>query len=109
MFNINGIEWQIFLVSPFHYTLYRSDGSLSIGACDNVDKIIYINKELRRPQLKRVLCHELTHAVIFSYNIELNLEQEELFADLLATYGQEIIDITNELFHQIKTNRESLI
>jgi hypothetical protein len=34
-----------------------------------------------------VLSHELTHAAMFSYNIDLSYEQEELFADLIATYG----------------------
>ena len=29
-------------------------------------------------------------------------EQEELFADLIATYGEEIIDITNALFKSLK-------
>lgn len=43
----------------------------------------------------KVLCHELTHAVMFSYNVELLPQQEELFADLLATYGLEIITLTN--------------
>lgn len=35
---------------------------------------------------------------MFSYNVELNIQQEELLADLIATYGQEIIDITNKIF-----------
>lgn len=87
MLNINGENWRIFLVSPFHPALYRSDGSLSIGACDDDKKAIYINENLSSAKMKKVLCHELTHAAMFSYNIELNIEQEELLADLIATYG----------------------
>lgn len=34
---------------------------------------------------------------MFSYNIELNIAQEEVLADLIATYGQEIIAITNSI------------
>ena len=52
--------------------------------------------------LKKVLCHEIVHAAMFSYNVDLTLEQEELIADLIATYGQEIIDITNTIFSKIK-------
>ena len=52
--------------------------------------------------LKKVLCHELTHAAMFSYNVELTIEQEELLAELIATYGEEIIDITNILFYKLK-------
>lgn len=54
--------------------------------------------------MKKVLCHELTHAAMFSYEVELTLKQEELLADLLATYGQEIIDMTNEIFIKLKRN-----
>lgn len=56
--------------------------------------------------MKRVLCHEITHAAMFSYKIELTIEQEELLADLIATYGQEIIDITNSIFNRLKENGE---
>jgi hypothetical protein len=37
--------------------------------------------------MKKVLCHELTHAAMFSYNVDLNYQQGELIADLVATYG----------------------
>ena len=52
--------------------------------------------------MKKVLCHEITHAAMFSYNVFLTYEQEELIADLLATYGEEIVDITNKIFSRIK-------
>ena len=50
-------------------------------------KTIYLCEDLEYNLMKKVLSHELTHAAMFSYNVELNLEQEELFADLVATYG----------------------
>ena len=107
MLNINGLDWRIYLVSPFHPALYRSDGSLSIGACDNHKKAIYINENLSSKKLKKVLCHEITHAAIFSYKVDLNIDQEELLADLIATYGQEIIYTTNKIFSRLKEKRES--
>lgn len=102
MFNINGIDWAIHLVSPNHPALQRSDKSITIGSCDNDLKIIYICEGLSLPLMKKVLCHEITHAAMFSYNIILTLQQEELLADLIATYGQEIIYITNKIFQRIK-------
>ena len=42
---------------------------------------------------------------MFSYNIELSLEQEEILADLIATYGQEIAHITNLVFKRIVEKR----
>lgn len=95
------------MASPNHPALYRSDGSLSVGACDDAVKIIYINENLNPQMMKKVLCHEVAHAAMFSYNVELSLEQEELVADLIATYGQEIITKTNTIFNRIKENRES--
>lgn len=107
MFNINGEEWRIVLTSPLHPALFRSDGSLSIGACDDATKTIYINEELSSQKIKKVLCHEIAHAAMFSHNVELSLDQEELLADLIATYGQEIIFTTNKIFSRLKENRES--
>ena len=39
---------------------------------------------------------------MFSYNVDLTLEQEELLADLIATYGEEIIHITNKVFNKLR-------
>ena len=102
MININGNEWRIALVSPFDSSLQRSDKSYALGVCDDIEKTIFINKELSQEYIERVLCHELTHAAMFSYNVELTYQQEELLADLMATYGQEIIHITNGIFNRIK-------
>jgi hypothetical protein len=77
--------------------LIRSDGSLSVGACDDASKTIYLNGNLRGDFLKKVLCHEITHAVLFRYNVELWPAEEELLADLIATYGEEIIYLTNNV------------
>lgn len=99
---INGIKWTILAVDPHDESLYRKDGSLSIGACDNETKTIYINNTLQGEKLKKVLCHEVTHAAMFSYQIFLDLSQEELLADLIATYGEEIIIVTNKIFQKIK-------
>lgn len=101
MININGEEWRIVFASTFHPALFRSDGSLTIGSCDDNNKTIYINENLDAKMLKKVLCHEITHAAMFSYNVELNPTQEELLADLIATYGQEIIYITNKIFNRM--------
>ena len=63
---------------------------------------IYLDERLQGSLLKKVLCHEITHAAMFSYNINLSLEQEELLADLIATYGEEILTITNKIFTKLK-------
>lgn len=87
MININGEEWKVALTSPLDPILQRSDKSFTLGVCDDILKTIFINKELSQKYIWKVLCHELTHAAMFSYNIDLTLEQEEILADLIATYG----------------------
>lgn len=105
MININGEEWRVKLVSPLHPSLKRQDGFYTLGCCDDNKKIIYISDDVSDDYLKKVLCHELTHAAMFSYDVFLTEEQEELIADLIATYGQEIISMTNLLFDRIKEKR----
>lgn len=102
MFTINNEQWYIQFCSVHHPMLIRSDGSLSVGACDDASKTIYLNGNLHGDFLKRVLCHEITHAAMFSYNVELSVEQEEILAELIATYGEQIIEITNVLFNKLR-------
>lgn len=102
MFKINGDNWRVVFVSPYHPMLKKKDGSYTLGACVDDTKKIYINNKLSLEKIKKVLCHEITHAAMFSYDIQLTYDQEELLTDLLATYGQEVIDITNKIFSKIK-------
>ena len=71
---------------------------------DNATRTIYLSNSLYGNFLKKVICHEITHAAMFAYDVELSLDKEELLADLIATYGEEIINITNTLFRRIKGN-----
>lgn len=101
MFIINGEQWTVLRVAPDDPRMYRSDGSLTVASCDDPTKTIYINGQITGEFLKKVLCHEITHAAMFSYNVDLTIDQEELLADLIATYGDEIVNITNEVFSKI--------
>lgn len=98
---INGEEWQIEFVPPDHYMLYASAGNYTLGVCDDRLKTIYINNKLSRQKLRKVLCHEITHAAMFSYNVEMSLAQEELVADLIATFGREIVCQTNKVLRDL--------
>ena len=102
MFLINNVYWKLALVSPDFPLLRRGSGEYSIGACDNLTRTIYINNTLHGGLLKKVLCHEIVHAAMFSYNVDLSLEQEEILADIISTYGEEIIYITNKVFNKLR-------
>lgn len=98
--HINNIIWRIKFVSDYDSSLLKANGSYALGACHNNTKTIYINNNLYGNLLKKVLSHEITHAVIFSYNIVLDYEQEELFANLIANYGKEILELTELIINK---------
>ena len=102
MILINNIDWKLAFVPPDFPLLQRMNGEFTIGACDNLTRTIYINNTLSGSLLKKVLCHQITHAAMFSYNVDLSVEQEELIADLISTYGDEIIYITNKIFTKLE-------
>jgi hypothetical protein len=106
MINIGGEWWRVLLVSPHHPLLKMGNGKYAVGVCDDPLKTIAVSDALDCYQLRNVLCHELTHAAMYSYNIELGYEQEEVIANLFAAHGQEIIDTANLFF---KTKNGELI
>lgn len=102
MFDINGVIWEVYFVPPRHPYLRDSNGRYALAVCDDNDKAIYISTDVTSNKLHKVLAHEITHAAMFSYKVYLTTDQEELIADLIANYGQEIVDITNQVFKLIK-------
>ena len=102
MIIINGIEWKIKFVYPWDEVLINYNGDFTFGMCDRDNKTIYLAENLEGSMLRKVLCHEIVHAAMFSYNVYLSLEQEEIIADIIATYGEEIINITNKVFKKLQ-------
>lgn len=98
MYRMNGFEWDINLVEPYSHMLRRSDGSFTVGMCDRETQNIYISYQLQGKFLRKVLIHEVCHSAMFSYGIDMSVEQEELFCDLVSTYGDEIISVVDDLF-----------
>ena len=102
MYQINGKAWYIRLVQNESPMLMRSDGSYTVGMCDRTTQNIYISELLQGKFLRKVLIHEVCHSAMFSYGIDMSVEQEELFCDLVATYGDEIIGIVDNVFLALK-------
>ena len=102
LFKVNGIIWRVEMVSPYNPNLMRTDGSYTLGCCDNATKTIYIAEGLNAAKFYKVLAHEVTHAAMHSYEVGLTVSQEELLADIIATYGGEIVKVTNKVFRKIK-------
>ena len=102
MFIINGEQWRVLFVPENYVALLKPNGDFAAAACDDYTKTIYLSNLLSRDYLKKVLAHEVTHAAMFSYNVSLSLAQEELLAELMSTFGEEIVDITNIIFNYLK-------
>ena len=102
MFTINGEVWQVKRVFPGHPMLVKPNGDWAIGVCDDWSKTIFIDKTLHGKLFKEVLCHEITHAAMFSHNVELSQDEEELIANIIAKFGHEIISVTDKMFKKIQ-------
>lgn len=97
MFEINGMVWQIVIVSSNHPTLIQPNGRQAIGCCDRVEQKIYIAAALvYSPLFRQVLYHEIAHAAVASYYIDMPTEEEEFLASFISVYGDEILAIVNE-------------
>lgn len=88
------------MVPPYHPILYRN-GNPAIGCCDDIAKTIYISNILSQSLMKKVLCHEIVHAAMYSYDVEISDHIEEIVADLIATYGNEIMNLTHVTYDKM--------
>lgn len=102
MITINGKRWRVQLVPPSHPILTQKPGNPAIGCCDDNLRTIFISNAVPQLQLKYVIRHELVHAIMYSYGIEISNETEELVADFVATYGKKVIALTNKVFNELK-------
>lgn len=100
MIQINGEIWRVRIVPPYHPILYRR-GNPALGCCDDITKCIYISNILSQSEMRNVLCHELTHAVMFSYNVAMGDEVEEVVAETVATFGNEIMILTHMTYDKM--------
>lgn len=95
---MNGIEWTVRTVNSNSPLLMRSNNTMTVGMCDRSTHEICISDKLQGAFLRKVLIHEVCHSAMMSYGIEMSIEQEELFCDLVATYGDEIFAVVDNLF-----------
>lgn len=102
MFVINNERWYIVLVSPYDVSLLMPNGKYALGACNDATKTIYIDATLSPALFEQVLCHEVVHAAMYAYNILLGYNEEELIAEIISIFGEEIVAIADAMFERIK-------
>ena len=99
-FYMNGLRWRVRFTYPTDPVLVDRTGTLTIGVTDSATMTIYLSNKLRGEFLTRVVLHELSHAMMYSYHYldEIHryckkrhwVDMEELIANLIANQAKEI-------------------
>ena len=97
-FVINGRKWDVKRVQRGNSYLRRKDGTYSLASTDNDTSTVYVLESVQGRLRERVMLHEVSHCVCFSYGIKIPIEQEEFLADWMSVHGQEVIRCVQEIW-----------
>lgn len=101
MLSINNKNWNIAFVEPRNSMLMNSDGVYTLGVTDKNTETIYINNRLSDYMRKKVLIHELCHAYAMSYDYEMEIETEEIVADFISLFGDDILQMADKVIREV--------
>lgn len=99
--NVNGVEWEIKSVPHNSIDLMRHDWVITLGVTDCNLKSVFISDSIRDELLYKVVCHELCHVFIFSYNYYLSEEEEERLAEFISMFGMQILGLTYDIINNL--------
>ena len=102
IFSINGTIWQVQYENSNSSELRRSDNTISLGVTDRNTHTIYLSDKLQGFTERKVLIHEVCHAICMSYDVYLPIEQEEILCDFVATYGDEVFGIVDMILGAVR-------
>lgn len=99
-FYMNGLRWKVRFVDSDNDILIDRTLAKTVGVTDPDTMTIYLSNKLCGGFLTRVVLHELSHAMMYSYHYldEIHryckkrywIEMEELIANLIAQQAKEI-------------------
>ena len=104
-FTMNGYFWEVKTVSSTSGVLIDRTNTKRVATTDPKTHKVYLSEDLLIDSsfLYRVLVHELSHCVIFSYNLfeeihkmvypEYWIEAEEFLCNFVADYGLTVFNI----------------
>ena len=105
IFSINGTNWRVQYENSNSSELRRSDNVSVLGVTDRNTQTIYLSDKLQGFMERKVLIHEVCHAICMSYDVYLPIEQEEILCDFVATYGDEVFDIVDMILGAVRSDR----
>lgn len=123
-FVMNGDLWKVRFTSPQNPVLVDRTHILTVAVTDPETMTIYLADNLYGGFLQKVLIHELSHAVMYSYDLVSEIHRmckkkywipmEEFCANLIANYGSEVFGIAysvlgNQAIHIVPYHLERMI
>lgn len=88
---INGIVWTVFFVDKTNENLVDENGEQNAyGIALLREGEIYIDDGLPIGLMRKIVTHELVHAIAFTYSVDLDVVDEEKICDFIATHFDEI-------------------
>lgn len=99
LITINGIEWAVFFVDKTDEHLVDeineqdAYGITLMRECE-----IYVDNGLPKGLMRKVVTHELVHAIAFSYGVEMDELDEEQICEFIAVH-----------FDELKTHRKAIL
>ena len=100
MVRINNNLWRIQFTYPQSPNLCMSNGKQVLGMCDNNIKTIFIADNQTDAKTEHILCHEVTHAICFEYDIHLDYELEEWLCNFMADHIRETVSIVDTILNK---------
>ncbi len=106
---IHNYKWIIKLVESNNKNLLMDDNEYHSGVTNFRDKVIYINSDLCKDSFSYTLYHELTHAFINSFGMLQVDWNDEIVADFVAVYIQDIMQAYNYVYKDLMESLDDWI
>lgn len=104
MITFNGIPWHVMRVGHNSPALIDREGRAALATTDPHKRVICVSKDVSGARLQHVLMHELTHAVMASYGMDVGafafdrIAAEEWACNLIADHASEIVAGARRVF-----------
>ena len=123
-FEINGHLWNVKFMNPNSSYLVDRTNSIRVATTDPRLNTIFLSRQLSGDFLKKVLIHEMTHVVLWEYDIlsrihkycypEYAIDMEEEICNILADYGEIVFNraysvLGDEAIYVVPYHMEKLI
>lgn len=95
---INRIDWEVLFTSSDNALLIDNNGTTAYEECK-----IYMRRDMNQSKTRRILIHELTHAVEYSFGLKdrASEDRHEDLADFLMYYADFIVATAGDIMAKV--------